>query len=194
MKSKKKFLSVLIIVVVLIVSQVVPVLASYDGPLRMTYVDGLYMRSDHNTSASIIMTMGIGEAITNNGSNSYYDGYYYWNTYMGWKSSTGSMVSGWVAESRPNQTYVASPSIVEAKYALNLYSSESDSSWTGAEVAAGSQLNPEYGHYTYSYMYFYDIDYWMDPQGAWHYTSGYVHTNFRTSSPSNYYLKLTPLS
>lgn len=185
----KKALTIMISVAFLLLSQVLPVYASQDGPLRMTYENGLKLYQNANSSSTVLMTMGLGEALAylNYSGN--------WQKLRGWKYTTSSTVDGW------SNGAIYSADSINAKYALTIFRSESDSSSAGYDVPANAEINiGEYGDYTYSNLYYlrlynyyyngvYKTAYDFDTDGA-----VFVHTNFRTTSPSNYYLQLIPLS
>jgi hypothetical protein len=59
LKAKKE-LTIMISVAFLLLSQVLPVYASQDGPLRMTYENGLKLYQNANSSSTVLMTMGLG--------------------------------------------------------------------------------------------------------------------------------------
>ncbi|MCB8818099.1 hypothetical protein [Desulfosporosinus shakirovi] len=187
MKSKKALLTMISVVFILL-SQVLPVYAAQDGPLRMTYNNGLNLYQNANSSSTVLMSMGLGEALA------YLDYSGNWQKLRGWKYTTSSIVNGW------SNGNIASAGSVGAKVALNIYRSESETP-SGYEVPTNASINVgEYGQYLYSnllylrlYNYYsggiYVTAYDFDSDGT-----VFVHTNFRTTSPSNYYLQLNPLS
>lgn len=161
----------------MIFGQVVPTFASQDGQIRKVNSDGVYMRSGPGTGYSIIMTMALGEALAYKSSTSG------WDYCMGWNSGTSSIVNGYVSNG-----YDVSFTSATAKYALSLYSSESDSSYTGQDIPANAYLNVDTMAFpSYSNMYYMGITSWYSG-GAVTYRNGFVHTNFRTTSPSSYYI------
>lgn len=185
LKSKKALITMISVVFILL-AQVLPVYAAQDGPLRVTQQSGLNLYQSQSTGSSVLMTMNLGEALAYLGSGS--DS---WQNLRGWKSPTSSIVNGW------SNGPIYSPSFVYAKYALTVYSNDSGTA-TAYDVPANAQLNvSEYGNYVHSNLvYLRAYNYYYNGQiisainlGL----SGYffVHTNFRTSSPSSYYLSLT---
>lgn len=178
-------------------SQVVPAFAALDGTLRRTDTSGVVMRSNHSTGASTVMTMADNEAIVHTGDYAdYNDGTYLWGYYKGWKYTTSSIVTGWVTQYDNSNTYVTSLVNANTTVVLNTYSSESDSSYRGSayDIPDNAWLNAYINGpwYTYSNMYYLKVFDYATGGGAVFEPSGgvYVHTNFRTTSPSNYYIDL----
>lgn len=89
------------------------------------------MRTGAGTGYATIMTMNTGEAIVFQGSTQQNDGYNWMNA-TAWKSSTNSIVSGWAAKGNisTGATYINGTTVATSNTALNLYSSESDSTYT----------------------------------------------------------------
>jgi hypothetical protein len=181
MKSLSKLLSS-IVMIFMIFAQITPVFASIDGPLRQTFGSGsIYFRSGPSSSYSIIMNCNPQEALAYTGSSS--NGY---KSYKGWKSSTSSVVNGWVLDSK-----VAYYNNYSTKVALNMYNSESDGSYSGTEIPSGHYLNKDSGYFnTYSGLYYLYVQSSTNPfNNVTTARNCFVHTNFRSTYPSSYYIQ-----
>ena len=183
-----KSLLIVAINIFLVLGISISAFAAQDGPLYKT-TQSASMYSGPGTQYSTVMTMASGEAAAALGSQNDY-------IYLkGWKYTTNSIVNGYV--SIPAVTTV---SFAYAKYALNTYYSESDSSYNGSQydIPQNALLNHNYspprraGYLTYSNLYYLGVQYYY--YNGYDYTAPggftYVHTNFRTNSPSNYYLTI----
>jgi|LDZS01.1.fsa_nt_gi hypothetical protein len=168
------------------------VFASQDGLLSVIIANACNFRSGPGLSYPILMTVYKGEALADTGQSVPADGYT-WFSFLGWKATTSQVIAGWLAFSYIDQ-YFTYPTCVTSKYALNLYSSESDNSYLGSDVPANADLYDGIrpALWLYSNLYYLKItNYYYN--GRFYDLGGtrYVHTNFRTSSPSNYYLQFT---
>jgi|GEM_PF-4827119 len=182
----KKLLTLISIMSFMVLGQVAPAFASYDGALRCVTSTSLNMRSGPSTSYGIIMTMANHEAYANTG-----DSGTGWDYCLGWKSSTGSVVGGYVATG-----YAITPAVT-AKYALSIYHSESDSSYYNQDVPANAQINvgtsaqATYSNLYYLRFYNYNLNGTYKTVGQFDSDGvSFIHTAFRSSSPSYYYLNL----
>jgi hypothetical protein len=188
MKLKsKKALTIIVSVIFILLAQVSPVFAATDGPLRVTYESGLNLYQSQSTGSTVLMTMYSGEALAHLG-----DGSGTWQNLRGWKAPTSSIVNGW------SNGPIYSANAVYAKYALTIHSNDSGTP-TSLDVPANAEINVgEYGDYIHSnlvylraYNYYYNGLVTASDLGLYPYL--FVHTNFRTTTPSGYYLTFTYL-
>ncbi len=162
---------------IVIIGQVTPAYAAMDGQLREIIGTDVKFRSGPGTGYSVIMTCWPGEAIAGTGSSQ--NGF---SPYKGWYAGSGSTVNGWVSDSD-----VARYNFYYAKTALNMYSSESDGSYTGAEIPAWDRLYATNNiFYTYSNLYYLYVNYTINGNNVTTLRNSYVHTQFRSSHPSSY--------
>jgi hypothetical protein len=195
MKLKsKKWLAMSMAAILIICTQTTSVFAAVDGPLVMTHQNGLYLYQSQSTSSSVLMTMNLTEALARLGSGS--SGY--WASYRGWKSTTSSLVDGWSAS-----TSIGSPARVTAKYALTIYSNDGGTVANVNDVPVNAWMNvAEYGQYVHSNLVYLRAYNYYNPNTGLLVTASqlgvspyfFVHTNFRTTAPSSYYLTLMPLA
>ncbi|AHF11315.1 MULTISPECIES: SH3 domain-containing protein [Dehalobacter] len=179
MKRTKRTMFTFAFVLLLLLGLQVPTYAAQDGQIRKVTTGGVNMRSGPGSSYSVIMTLSQGEALAYQSTSGD------WDYFKGWKYTTSSIVNGYV----PSGSAV-SFTLATAKYALSIYSSESDSSYVGYDVPANAYLNVDTMAFnSYSNLYYLRLTSYVSG-GTLNYQNGYVHTNFRTSSPSNYYINI----
>ena len=165
-----------------------PVFASQDGVIVKT-TQPATMYSGAGTQYPIVMSMASGEAAASMGSQNNF-------AYLkGWKYSTSSIVNGYVSLSA-----VTSAIFAYSKYALTTFYGEGDQYANSSQydIPANALLNRNYspprfaGYMTYSDLRYLGVQYYY--YNNYDYTApggfAYVHTNFRSTSPSSYYLTI----
>lgn len=188
MNKPRQVLIAFVLVALSLFGQALPALA---GPLSKVVTDSLSMRTYYTTSSGIIMTMAYGEALSGNGGLVSNEGYS-WGPYSGWKSSTGSIVSGYAAAFNygTGTYYTSGVSSATATLALQKY--DLGLVRTNIEYPTGTVFRESLSNsslVTTSDMTFIHVTYVTVPNGAIHQDLGTVHTNFHTTSPSSYYLQ-----
>lgn len=169
-----------------LLSQIVPVFAAMDGGIVNAVKSSSSQMRSVPGGGSIIMTMAQYECYSKNDMLNPTNG---WTYSTGWKSSTGSIVGGYV-----NNNLASVRPRLDSRYALSIFHSENPNDYYGQDVPADAFLNSQSVYNTYSgllylklYDYIYNNTYFtsfdFDSDG-----SVFVHPNFRVSSPASYYV------
>lgn len=190
MKKRGKLLLVSMLVTFSLLIQVFPAFASVDGNLMKVTPSSLSMRTGPGIGYGITMTMGYGEALADKGGSTLADGYD-WGSFLGWKSSIGSTVTGFVA-----RNYLSNVWGLNVKQSpLNLYATDTSTSWSNTIPAYSTGLGEwdweTYVDKTYNNLKRIAVEKYTPPGGTTQFIARqYVNTNFQSSSPSSYYVTL----
>jgi hypothetical protein len=169
-----------------ILAQLTPVFASNpikDGNLRAVTSSSSQMRSVP-AGGSLIMTMAQYECYASDSNNSG------WVYGKGWKYSTGSIVYGYA-----NNSLSTIPRLDTKNFALDIFG-ETGTGFLydiGFDVPPDAQVNGySVAQEIYDGLYYLNLHNYINIYGYlsfqdFGYSTTYVHTNFRTSSPSSYY-------
>lgn len=190
MKKKKKILLLISITSFILLSQIVPVYAAIDGGIVNAVKSSSSQMRSVAGGGSLIMTMVQYECY--NKEDYPYNSYTGWTYSTGWKSTTGSVVGGYV-----NNTLASTLPRLVTKCPLSIFHSENPNDYYGQDVPANALLNSQSVNMTYSnmlYLKLYDYIYNNMVFSSYDFDSDgsvFVHPNFRADSPSSYYVWVT---